>query len=241
MTTAQQEIIARLRLDIAAWEGCRPAPAGEGESFGLGPIEQAFPGKVFPTGALHEFVSTSPEETAAIGGFLSGLIQVLLKDGGICIWASYSRRIYPPALKRFGVNPDRIVFIDVPRERDVLWVTEEALKCSGIAAVVCETRHLDFQESLRLQHAIEQSQVTGFILRKDAKHIPNTVCMTRWAIRPLKTALRPGLPGVGHPRWQVDLLRVKHGQPGSWTFEWKNKRFEYLQPSTDQRQEQQYA
>lgn len=241
MTTTQQEIIARLRLDIAAWEGCRPNKTGEGESFGLGPIEQAFPGKVFPTGALHEFVSNSPEQTAAIGGFLSGLIQVLLKDGGICIWASYSRRIYPPALKRFGVNPDRIVFIDVPREKDVLWVTEEALKCSGIAAVVCETRHLDFQESLRLQHAIEQSQVTGFILRKDAKHIPNTVCMTRWAIRPLKTQLRPGLPGVGHPRWQVDLLRVKHGQPGSWTFEWKNKQFRYVQPSEDQRQKQHYA
>ena len=75
MTTTQQEIIARLRLDIAAWEGCRPNKACEGESFGLGPIEQAFPGKVFPTGALHEFVSTSPEQTAAIGGFLSGLIS----------------------------------------------------------------------------------------------------------------------------------------------------------------------
>jgi protein ImuA len=230
MQATKQEIIDKLRQDISIWEGFRPPKPGETESFGLGPIENAFPGQVFPTGVLHEFISSSPEQTAAIGGFLAGLMQTLLKDGGICIWASYSRRIYPPALKRFGINPDRIVFIDVQREKDVLWVTEEALKCKGIAAVICETSHLDFQESRRLQLAIEQSHVTGFILRKDAKHIPNTVCLTRWTIRPLKTQLRPGLPGVGHPRWQVDLLKVKNGQPGSWVFEWKNKQFLYLKP-----------
>ncbi|HZY38215.1 MAG TPA: Error-prone repair protein ImuA [Mucilaginibacter sp.] len=241
MQATKQEIIEKLRQDINTWEGFRPPKPGESESFGLGPIENAFPGRVFPTGVLHEFVSQSPEQTAAIGGFLAGLMQILLKDGGVCIWASYSRRIYPPALKRFGVNPDRFVFIDVQREKDVLWVTEEALKCKGIAAVICETRHLDFQESLRLQLAVEQSQVTGFILRKDAKAIPNTVCLTRWAIRPLKTQLRPGLPGVGHPRWQVDLLRVKHGQPGSWILEWRNKTFQIIKKQNIEQQTARYA
>src|ERR1700749_3078679 len=116
----KQEIIDKLRQDISSWEGFRPPGSGEADSFGLGPIENAFPGKVFPTGALHEFISTSAEQTAAIGGFLAGLIQVLIKNGGICIWVSYSRRIYPPALKRFGVNPDRIIFIDAQREKDIL-------------------------------------------------------------------------------------------------------------------------
>lgn len=230
MQATKQEIIDKLRQDINMWEDFRPQKSGESESFGLGPIENAFQGKAFPTGALHEFISTSAEQTAAIGGFLAGLMQVLLKNGGICIWISYSRRIYPPALKRFGVSPDRIVFIDVKLEKDVLWVTEEALKCKGIAAVICETRHLNFQESIRLQLAVESSHVTGFILRKDAKNIPNTVCLARWSVRPLKTQLRPGLPGVGYPRWQVDLLKVKHGQPGSWIFEWKNKEFRCLYP-----------
>jgi protein ImuA len=234
MAASKQEIIDQLRTDISRWEGFRPPKAGETESFGLGPIEKNFPGQVFPTGVLHEFISKSPEQTAAIGGFLAGLMQTLFKNGGICIWASYSRRIYPPALKRFGISPDRIVFIDVQREKDVLWVTEEALKCKGIAAVICETRQLDFRQSRRLQLAIEQSQVTGFILRKDAKNIPNSVCLARWTVMPLKTKLRPGLPGVGHPRWQIDLLRVKNGQPGSWQFEWKNKQFRHLPPQEKQ-------
>lgn len=241
MATAQEEIIARLRRDIAAWEGFRAPQSGENAAFGLGPIERAFPNGVFPTGVLHEFISARPEFTAAIGGFIAGIVQTLLANGGVCVWVSYTRRIYPPGLKRFGVNPDRIIFIDVSREKDVLWVTEEALKCSGVAAVICETRLLTFMESRRLQLAIEQSQVTGFILRKDTKIANTTACTARWTVKPVRSKLRPGMPGVGHPRWLVELLKVKNGQPGSWTLEWKNQQFlhvkptEQLQPQTTRR------
>ena len=225
MSATKQEMIDKLRQDLLGWEGFRPIAPEERQSFGLGPIESAFPNQVFPTGVLHEFISTRPEFTAAIGGFIAGILHTLLEKGGICVWVSYSRRIYPPALKRFGVNPDRIIFIDVQREKDVLWVTEEALKCHGIAAVICETRLLSFMESRRLQLAIEQSQVTGFILRKDVKVLNTTACTARWTVRPLRSKLRPGMPGVGHPRWQVELLKVKNGQPGVWNVEWKNQQF----------------
>lgn len=225
MAQTKEEIIAGLRQDLLGWEGFRPVPSDQRRSFGLGAIEQAFPNQLFPTAALHEFISTRPEFTAAIGGFIAGIMRTLLADGGVCVWVSYTRRIYPPALKRFGVDPDRIIFIDVTRERDVLWVTEESLKCSGIAAVICETRLLSFMESRRLQLAIEQSQVTGFVLRKDVKQLTTTACTARWTVKPLRSKLRPGMPGVGHPRWQVDLLKVKNGNPGSWNIEWKDKQF----------------
>src|SRR6201986_3642737 len=179
MTNEQHEIIARLRNNIAGWEGFRPLPPGERQEFGLGAIERAFPNQIFPTGVLHEFISSRPEFTAAIGGFIACIMATLLQNGGVCVWVSYTRRIYPPSLKRFGVNPDRIIFIDVTREKDVLWVSEEALKCSGIAAVICETRLLNFMDSRRLQLAIEQSQVTGFILRKDTKVANTTACSAR--------------------------------------------------------------
>jgi protein ImuA len=44
MQAKKQEIIDKLRHDISAWEGFRPPKPGETESFGLGPIEKAFPG-----------------------------------------------------------------------------------------------------------------------------------------------------------------------------------------------------
>ena len=225
MEAKKQDIIDQLRQDLMAWEGFRPLPPGERQEFGLGAIENAFPNQTFPTGVLHEFISTRPEFTAATGGFIAGIMQTLLQNGGVCVWVSYTRRIYPPALKRFGVSPDRIIFIDVQREKDVLWATEEALKCSGIAAVICETRLLSFMESRRLQLAIEQSRVTGFILRKDVKHMSTTACTARWTVKPVRSKLRPGMPCVGYPRWQVDLLKVKNGQTGSWTLEWKNQQF----------------
>lgn len=230
MEATKQKIIDQLRQDLMAWEGFRPLPPGERQDFGLGAIEKAFPDQIFPTGALHEFISTRPEFTAAIGGFIAGIIRTLLAGGGVCVWVSYTRRIYPPALKRFGLNPDRIIFIDVPREKDVLWVAEEALKCSGIAAVICETRLLSFMESRRLQLAIEQSHVTGFILRKDVKQMNTTACSARWTVKPLRSKLRPGMPGVGHPRWHVELLKIKNGRPGSWTMEWKNDSFFHVLP-----------
>jgi protein ImuA len=226
MTATKEEIISKLKRDMIRWEGFRPQQPGSDNDLGLGVITAAFPDGVFPTGAIHEFISSCPEETAASGGFITGLVQKLLGTGGACLWISFTRRIYPPALKLFGVDADRVVFIDVPFQKDVLWVTEEALKCEGLAAVVCETKELSFTESQRLALAVEKSRVTGFILRKDIKKANTTACVTRWQIRPVRSQLRPGMPGVGHPRWQVELLKVRNGRPGNWTVEWKKQNFQ---------------
>lgn len=228
MEAKKQELIDKLRKELLTWEGFKPQQPGESDHFGLGPLEAAFPNGIFPTGAIHEFISLSPEDTAASGGFIAGLVNRLLKNGGACIWISYTRRIYPPALKLFGVDPDCVIFIDVPLLKDVLWVTEEALKCEGVATVICETKDLSFTESQRLQLAVEKSHVTGFVLRKDACKINTTACVTRWQIRPVRSHLRTGMPGVGHPRWQVDLLKVRNGKPGNWTVEWKKQSFQTI-------------
>jgi protein ImuA len=225
MQATKQEIIDKLRQELLTWEGFKPPQPGEGDSFGLGPVEAAFPNGVFPTGAIHEFISLCPEDTAACGGFIAGLVKTLLQNGGACLWISWSRRIYPPALKLFGIDPDRIVFVDVPLLKDVLWVMEEALKCEGVAAVICEANQMNFMESRRLQLAVEKSHVTGFVLRKDVKKLNTTACISRWKITQVPSELRRGMPGVGFPRWQVELLKVRNGIPGSWTIEWAKRRF----------------
>ncbi|HTK19207.1 MAG TPA: hypothetical protein VL442_06840 [Mucilaginibacter sp.] len=241
MITRKEEIIAKLRQEIIAFEGFRPPQQGVVDSFGLGLIENAFPNQVFPTGVLHELLSSCPEETAATGGFIAGLVKCLLSQGGICLWVSWSRRIYPPALKLFGVDPDRVIFVDVPLQKDLLWVAEESLKCEGVAAVVCESKDLSFMESRRLQLAVEKSNVTGFILRKDIRKINTTACAARWQIRPVRSRLRPGMPGVGFPRWSVELLKVKNGMPGKWTVEWRHKHFLQIVEQSENKELRQYA
>ncbi|WP_148233512.1 ImuA family protein [Pseudopedobacter saltans] len=98
---------------------------------------------------------------------------------------------------------------------------EEALKCKGLAAVVAELQELSFSQSRRLQLAVESSRVSGFVLRRDTRKINTTACVARWRISPQPSLLlEKGLPGVGFPQWQVELLKVKNGQPGSWNIAW---------------------
>lgn len=224
MAETKREIINQLQKDILLLQGFKP-PTGATQTIGLGLVEAAFPNGIFPVGAIHEFLTTRPEDAAASGGFVGGILKSLMKQGGACLWISTSRSLFPPALKAFGVAPDKVIFIDLNRERDVLWATEEALKCEGLSAVVAELNELSFTQSRRLQLAVEQSKVTGFMMRTNARKLSTTACTARWKISHLASQPEDELPGVGHPRWNVELLKVRNGNPGMWQMEWVTGRF----------------
>jgi len=120
-------------------------------------------------------------------------------------------------------------------------VTEEALKCEGVTAVICECSNLGLMESRRLLLAVEQSHATGFILRKGVKQITTSACTARWRVKPQRSRLRAGMPGVGHPRWAVELLKVKNGSPGNWTLEWRSLAFREVLQSREQEELRRYA
>jgi protein ImuA len=225
MADAKRELIDRLQKDILQWEGYKPPAAGTGDLVGLGAVEAAFPNGVFPVGAVHELVCTNPGQAAASEGFIGGLLSALMKDGGACLWVGLSQTVFAPALSAFGIEPHRVIFLNLLRDQEVLWIMEEALKCKGLAAVIGEVSALDFKQSRRLQLAVEQSKVTGFVLRNAAHELGSTACAARWQVKPLPSETVEGLPGLGLPRWQVELLKVRNGQPGSWVVEWDECRF----------------
>ena len=225
MQEAKKDIIDKLRKDILLLEGFKSPETTNAGKFGLGLIEAAFPNGIFPIGTIHEMICLTPEQAAATGGFMSGLLASLMQNDGACLWIGTSRNLFPASLMAFNVEPDRVIFIDLNREKDVLWAIEEALKCEGLAAVVGEIREINFAQSRRLQLAVENSKVTGFLLRNDPKKLGTTTCVARWQITPLPSEPEDELPGVGFPRWQVDLLRVRNGNPGSWKVEWVDGSF----------------
>jgi protein ImuA len=228
MAISNPDTIAQLRKDILLLQGFRPPAAGAVDT-GLGPMTAAFPNGVFPTGAVHEFLSTGPTSAAATGGFVSGLAATLMSSGGACLWIG-SRRVFPPGLKAFGIEPDRVVFVDVKKEKDICWAMEEALKCEGLAAVIGELQEIPFIASRRLQLAVEQSRVTGFLLRHEPRNLNAIACVARWRIRSLASEPTAGMPGVGFPRWNVELLKIRNGQPGTWQMEWSAGRFHPIIP-----------
>jgi len=229
MPATKEDIIMQLRKDILLLQGFKPTSVSVID-VGLGPVTHAFPNAVFPTGAIHEFVSTGAENAAAAGGFVAGLTGALMGSGGACVWISSGRKVFPPALKAFGIEPDRVIFLDLKREKEVFWAMEEALKCEGLAAVIGETPEIGLTVSRRLQLAVEQSQVTGFLLRHNPRHLNAIAAVARWKITPLASTLSEGMPGIGFPRWNVELERVRNGQPGTWQVEWSAGRFHPVVP-----------
>ena len=224
MSAKRTDIIARLQSDILLLQGFKPGK-NTAVDMGLGPIKDAFPNSSFPLGAVHEFLSTGAEDAAATSGFIAGLLSPLMGNGGTSLWISSSRKLFPPALNSFGIQPDRFIFIDLQKEKHVAWAMEEALKCSALTAVIGEMHEISFTASRRLQLAVEQSQVTGFILRGNPQKLNTTACVSRWKITTLISESPNDLPGIGFPHWKVDLLRIRNGKCGSWDVKWEDGRF----------------
>ena len=221
MSSAIADIIARLQREILPLQGYKPHPNAESIDVGLGRIKQAFPNNTFPLGAVHEFCCTGAEDVSATAGFIAAILGSLMRDGGVALWISSSRTVFPPSLQSFSIQPDKIVFIDLKKQKDVMWAMEEALKCDGLAAVVGEISEVSFTASRRLQLAVEKSRVTGFLVRINPRNINTTACVTRWKISCLPSMLHDQMPGVGFPKWHVELLKVRNGRPGYWQVEWR--------------------
>jgi protein ImuA len=224
---ADKSVIEELQRQILKLQGNQPA-SDQSQSLGLGAIEHAFPGKVFPRAAIHELISVNSESAASTNGFMSVMLSALIGQNGCCLWISTRRTIFPPALKAFGIEPERILFVDVNNIKDALWSMEEALKCNALIAVVGEFTALTFEDSRRLQLAVEQSKVTGFIHRFRPK-IENTLtCVSRWKITPIISDALDQLPGMAFPKWRVDLLKVRNGKPTSWQVQWSPQGLQYI-------------
>jgi protein ImuA len=224
MTSGKTEIRETLQRDILNLERFRPSNNALLDT-GLGPIRHAFPDQTFPLGAVHEFLCHGQENISATEGFLTGLLSSLMHTSGTSAWISASRKLFPPALRNFNVDPDRFIFIDLKNENDVIAAADEALKCAALTTVVVEMKEISFTASRRLQLAVEESHVTGFILRNSHKAPNTTACVSRWRITSLPSEDMEDLPGIGFSNWRVELLRMRNGKPGAWDLQWKNGRF----------------
>lgn len=230
MSLTKADIINQLQRDILPLHGFRP-PSRNRVNVGLEPLLTAFPYHTFPTGAIHECISSTAEETAATSGFVSGILHGLMQSEGVCVWITPQGMLFPPALAAFGVEAHRVIFVHTRNVQEQLWAMEEALKCDGLAAVVGEINQVDFTASRRLQLAVEQSRVTGFILRRQSGPCNTIASIARWHIRPLASEWTDGMPGPGFPRFEVQLLKIRNGKPGNWQLEWSPQGFRPVLPA----------
>lgn len=221
---SKAKILSQLQSDILRFQGFKPADHLTNSAW-LGAINQSFPNATFPTGAVHEFLAPGMEDMAATSGFVVAVASYLMKCHGVAMWISSRQWMFPPSFKTFGIDPDRILFVKTSNEKESMWVLEEALKCGALTVVVSELCDLTFTASRRLQLAVEQSKVTGFVLRHKYKKHSTNACVSRWQVSLLPTDSIDDLPGIGFPKWKVELLRIRNGYPNTWNVQWNNGEF----------------
>lgn len=185
--------------------------------FGVAPLDARLPGGGLALGALHEVAGGADEALygAAAARFAAG---ILARAEGQVLWCRRQADLFAPSLAQAGLPPDRLIFADAGDEAGVLAAMEEGLRWPGLAGVVGEVGKLPMTASRRLQLAAEKSGQIAIAVRRwrriaDAADLGQpTAAETRWRVSTLPSSpLPPSVPGVGRPRWFLELLRCKAG------------------------------
>jgi len=213
----QSTVLQSLRARIAQIEGSVQSHAVV--PFGIDAIDRHLPSGGIAAGALHE-VAGSPElaDDAAATVFLAG---ILARFDGPVFWCLRWRDLFAPALHLAGLHPDRVIFVEAGSDTNVLTAMEECLRHEGLGGVVGEVKAITSTASKRLQLAAEKSGVPAFVMRRalaaDGKS-DGSAAVTRWRIQ-ASPSEKLGIPSLARPRWQMQLERVRGGEPQYWTVE----------------------
>jgi protein ImuA len=214
-----------LRAKLALIEGAR-APSARVLPFGDPRLDDVLPGGGLPLGRWHEAAGEGLElETAtAAGAFVTTLAAPLAEHGAV-VWVMRRDDLFAPGLASLGFPAQRLIQVRVRSDTQALAALEDALAAYGVAAAIGEIGSLDLTAGRRLQLACEAHGATGFVLRRRPfggavrAEPPGTAAATRWKIAPAPSQPPPGEPGLGPPRWRVELERSRGGRTGAWLVE----------------------
>lgn len=218
MKGGKKNQLAVLRSQLAALECGEKIPAVL--SVGVPAIDSGLPWGGLPLGALHEVAGAAAEseDGAVAAAFLAGILARLSPERPV-LWCMGRSDLHVPGLAFYGLLPERLILVRAPGDREILWAMEEGLRSPALAAVVGETTFLPAPASRRLQLAAELSGNTGFALCRGSTTATTSSAVTRWRVSALPGSLAPGEPGIGRPRWRIELLRCRGGMPAIWEVE----------------------
>ena len=110
---------------------------------------------------------------------------------------------------------ERVHFVEVATENDLLWATEEALRAEPVGLVITlPEKPLSLTVGRRLQLAAEAGQTTGLILIREGQG--SNAAETRWKCEPL-----PSEEDSTLHHWLLN--KNKSGTLGDWIVSWDGK------------------
>jgi len=251
-----QDIVCALRHQIAKIEGVLPerleAPgmsttdaivaryAGRPEAMtiptGASRFDAALGGGL-PAAGLIEIHGAASREAGVTAGFALALASLsqesslpLLWIGSSEIFREAGKPYAPGSLARFGISAERLLFAEIDRIPDALWVAEEAASLSAFAAVLLELRgnsqRLDLTATRRLHRRALSARHPLFFVREAADPTP-TAAPLRLLVAAAPASPRLTLAGplrgsIGPPAFRVTLSKSRTAMSTAFTLEWNN-------------------
>ncbi|MCC2610841.1 ImuA family protein [Neorhizobium petrolearium] len=211
----RDQVLADLRERISSIEGEGAKKSGC-LPFGVTEIDDILPGGGLAHGALHEFAGggSGTVDGAAAALFAAGIAA---RTKGPIVWCLTRPDLFFPALAQAGLHPKRVVFVESDKEEDVAANMEEALSFGGCGAVVGEMVRLPMVVSRRLQLVAERTGTIALAVRRWRRQTEAndfgqpTASTTRWRVSVMPSEELP-VPGVGRPRWLLELMRSRAGE-----------------------------
>lgn len=216
------EMLAALRAELAAARATR----GPALAFGVPAIDERLADRGLDAAGLHEVAaaSASLNEDAAATLFLAGIAARFAEQPDFTVlWAVTAFDLYAPGLEQVGLGPEKLLYAQGRKDVEVLAMAEDALRDGSLACVIAEVKAADMTATRRLQLAASDGRTPMLLYRRHRSRercplsMPSSA-MTRWRIGCLSSERLP-CPGVGRPRWRVELVRQRNGDPFSLELE----------------------
>lgn len=195
---------------------------GRGEAY---PI---FSGDGAAVGRLHEIFAARAGDEASAAGYALIMALSVLPPNSPLLWLRIDKEecasgLYGLGLAALGLDPAQIILGRLPDTLAILRAGVDALRCSGLGAVIMEVpgqaRELDLTATRRMTLAAETSGVTPILLRSRAKPMPSAA-YSRWSVESAPARSFPA-NAPGYPAFATTLTRRRDGVAGvSWDMEW---------------------
>jgi protein ImuA len=181
-----------------------------------------------PAGCIHEIEGAGWDaETGVAASSFAAALVTGRSEGGAILWAVRDDAPYAPRLAAFGFDLDRVIFCRCRNDAEALAALEEALRTSGVTVAIGEVAHVTLTQSRRLHLICERAGGMGLLLRRQfhgaqaSRKPQGSAAATRWRIQSAPSEITE--PGLGPPRWRLDLLYRRGGMPASYLVEWSDE------------------
>jgi protein ImuA len=210
-------------------------------TLGLDELDRRLGGGL-PLAALHEVRSDETRGSGAATGFAAALLTRLAEvQAKPILWIEEEMAgveaglPFGGGLACFGLDPHRLILIRARKAEDALWVFEEGLRCTGLAAALLVLRAspsaLDLTVSRRLALRSAAHGVMGLLLRQASEAEPGAAT-TRWRVVPQPVAVMDGFAeGIGRPAWRAELEKSRLGPVGTFDLEWDHGAKRFAEPA----------